>query len=117
MTIRSHREAEAVIAEFVTVGDIAARIQVEGNVVSNWAARHESFPAPVRVMGKAQVWWWPEIELWLRLREKSVMQPTAKCPVLLALGCRRGLWCARGGMDLLGPLRRRRYVHWRQRGC
>lgn len=67
--LTSRREATAAAGEMVTTGDIADRLDIEQNVVSNWVARNGSFPEPIRRIGKASVWWWPEVELWLKLKE------------------------------------------------
>lgn len=67
--LTSRREAIAAAGELATTGDIAERLDIEQNVVSNWVARNDSFPEPIRRIGRTSVWWWPEVELWLKLKE------------------------------------------------
>jgi predicted DNA-binding transcriptional regulator AlpA len=39
--------------------------------VHNWRARYPDFPPPVAEFGKAVVWYWPDVEDWLRRRSRS----------------------------------------------
>lgn len=68
-------------AELVTLPDVSRRLGLTPATAGNYAARFpESFPAPVAKFGKAAVYWWPEVELWLTLAGKylapAVLNPT-----------------------------------------
>ena len=54
----------------VTAGDIASRVGVETQTVHMWAARHPGFPASLRLIGRYQVWLWPEVERWLKATDR-----------------------------------------------
>ena len=34
--------------------------------VHNWRARYPEFPNPIAEFGKSTLWYWPDIEEWLR---------------------------------------------------
>lgn len=50
----------------VTTGDIARRIGVAPSTPAMWAQRHAGFPEPIGRVGKADVWYWPEVHAWLK---------------------------------------------------
>jgi hypothetical protein len=46
---------------------IAERAGVKSpQAVHNWRARYADFPEPIAVFGKAVLWYWPDVEIWLR---------------------------------------------------
>ncbi len=51
--------------------EIAAAARVERSVVTIWRGRHESFPDPVAVLKVGPVWWWPDVQEWLRRTGRS----------------------------------------------
>ncbi len=50
--------------ELVTTGDIAERLGVSRATPWNWSERFASFPQPLGMVGKATVYWWPEVKAW-----------------------------------------------------
>ncbi len=57
-------EVEELMVDIVTTGEIARMFGVSQPAVSNWTKRYASFPRPLKVIGKAEVYWWPEVEAW-----------------------------------------------------
>lgn len=53
---------------YVTKAEIARRLGVQQNVVTNWEARHASFPEPWPGVVGTKVWDWNGIRLWSDLR-------------------------------------------------
>lgn len=50
----------------VGLTEIAQRAGVQKAAVSMWKIRHESFPEPVADLRCGPVWWWPDVEKWLK---------------------------------------------------
>lgn len=51
----------------VGLTEIAMRAGVQKPVVAMWRKRHDhSFPLPVAELHTGAVWWWPDVEHWLR---------------------------------------------------
>lgn len=56
----------------VGLTEIAERAGVQKAAVAMWVARHTptlsaaAFPEPVATLRVGKVWWWPDIEGWLR---------------------------------------------------
>ena len=46
--------------------EIAMRAGVLQGVVYDWRNRYPDFPAPVAELRMGWVWWWPEVEKWLK---------------------------------------------------
>jgi hypothetical protein len=55
------------IDQLVGAVEIADRLGVaRPQVVHDWRRRHEDFPAPVAVISRVGLWYWPEVERWAR---------------------------------------------------
>lgn len=60
----TRRDVIEVLSDVGTLGDAATLLGVRPNRVSNWAARHEDFPAPVGRVGRWPVYILSAIEAW-----------------------------------------------------
>jgi len=38
--------------------------------VHNWRARYPEFPKPIAEFGKSTLWYWPDVEVWLRRTDR-----------------------------------------------
>ncbi len=47
--------------------EIAKRAGVRRPVVTQWRGRFEDFPEPVADLQTGPVWWWPDVEKWLKM--------------------------------------------------
>ena len=55
------------IDQLVGAVEIAERLGVaRPGVVHDWRRRHSDFPAPVTVISRVGIWYWPEVERWAR---------------------------------------------------
>jgi len=52
----------------VGITEIADRLGVKPNVVSNWTARHDDFPEPVFRLAMGGVWDFADVRAWFRAR-------------------------------------------------
>lgn len=52
--------------------EIAQAAGVRRPVVSMWRTRYADFPLPVQELAVGPVFWWPDIEEWLRLTGRRV---------------------------------------------
>ncbi|HYI62263.1 MAG TPA: hypothetical protein VEW93_10725 [Acidimicrobiales bacterium] len=53
--------------DLVLAQDIADRVDLAHyQQVHSWRTRHPDFPAPVREWGRIRIWYWPDVEAWLR---------------------------------------------------
>lgn len=73
--------------DLVANGDIAKRLGVKPNVVSNWRKRHSSFPEPLVELSTGPVWDWVDVSEWVdkRIRDKKlfrIYQPSVGLAVL-----------------------------------
>ena len=51
--------------------EIAERLGLaRPQVVHNWRYRHADFPAPVAELRQGNVWYWPDIEEWLKATDR-----------------------------------------------
>ena len=59
--------------DLVGTQDIADRLGVEKNVVSNWKKRHPDFPTPVVLVsaGHVSVYLWSEVQGWAMAHGKG----------------------------------------------
>lgn len=46
--------------------EIAMRAGVRRPVVTTWRERHLDFPAPVAELKIGPIFWWPDVERWLK---------------------------------------------------
>lgn len=69
------RPTTATPSDLMSSGDIAALLGVRASVVSNWRARHESFPKPWAVIADdhTPVWHRSEVLAWARTRFGSLL--------------------------------------------
>lgn len=51
--------------------EIAQRAGVQRPVVSMWRTRHVDFPRPVKELHVGPVFWWPEVQSWLKQTGRS----------------------------------------------
>ncbi len=65
-------EAVAALGDIVTTGEIASRVGVSQAAVGNWTMRHWSFPRSLGYVGKAAVYFWPEVEAWYHRGDSRV---------------------------------------------
>jgi hypothetical protein len=74
MTTKTDPPAEL---DLVSVADIADRLGVGVSAVTNWRARHESFPRPVGVIarGGTPVFLWPSVQRWCSAYSKPGKAP------------------------------------------
>ena len=53
------------VDQLVSSAGIAERLGVKRlQVIHDWRRRHSDFPAPVFNIGRAGVWYWPEVRAW-----------------------------------------------------
>jgi len=50
----------------VGLTEIAQRAGVQKPVVSGWRTRYTTFPAPVADLTAGPVFWWPQVQAWLK---------------------------------------------------
>lgn len=54
------------IPELVGLTEIAMRAGVQKPVVSKWSVMYTDFPETCADLRTGPVWWWPDVENWLR---------------------------------------------------
>jgi hypothetical protein len=55
------------IDQLVGAVEIAERLGVaRPQVVHDWRRRHPDFPAPIAVISRVGIWYWPDVERWAR---------------------------------------------------
>jgi predicted DNA-binding transcriptional regulator AlpA len=55
------------VEQLVGASEIARRLELSApQAVHNWRARHPDFPAPVAILDMGMVWYWPDVEEWVR---------------------------------------------------
>lgn len=60
------------VEQFVGATEIAERLGVSrGQVVHNWRARFDDFPAPAFELAMGMVWYWPEVRRWAASHGKA----------------------------------------------
>ena len=51
--------------------EIAERLGLaRPQVVHNWRYRHADFPVPLAELRQGNVWYWPDIEMWLKATDR-----------------------------------------------
>ena len=63
------------VEQLVGSAEIAERLGVKRQqVIHDWRRRHSDFPVPVLNVGRAGVWYWPEVREWAERTGRSVPQ-------------------------------------------
>lgn len=50
--------------DLVQMAEIAERLGMRPQRVTNWAARYEDFPAPITTLSTGRVWSWSQVKAW-----------------------------------------------------
>lgn len=59
-------------AKMIRPGDLAGRVElaqrlgVGNNTISQWTMRYDDFPKPVAVLERGQIWCWSEVRAWAK---------------------------------------------------
>ena len=55
------------VSLLVGTTEIAARVSLSRpQIVHTWRRRYSDFPAPVLTLDMGYLWYWPEVEAWLK---------------------------------------------------
>lgn len=66
VTVGSVARRRVYLDDLVTTDDVADRLRVAPQAVHQWASRFDDFPDPVRVFGRMRIWYWPDVQRWLK---------------------------------------------------
>lgn len=63
-------EPPADLQQLVGLSEIAIQSAVGRAAVVNWRRRYRDFPKPIAELHCGPIFWWPQVEAWLRANER-----------------------------------------------